>query len=208
MMRKLGRREILSDLLTRGFVTALWTLLSFNLLAEYRRTGHVTGLMLLASEALVVIFTLVRRRAGIVDRSIGAAVVTTLSLIGPPLLRADSTAGLMPDLLTALLSGVGMALVITSQLTLGRSFGLIPANRGVVVKGPYGLVRHPIYLGYVISHVAFVVAHPTIWNIGIFAAADAALIVRALVEERILAGDERYQAYCQRVGWHLVPGIF
>ena len=31
---------------------------------------------------------------------------------------------------------------------------------------------------------------------------------RALFEERLLSKDERYQAYCGRVGWHLVPGLF
>ena len=38
--------------------------------------------------------------------------------------------------------------------------------------------------------------------------ADTALIARALIEERILGNDSEYRAYCQRVGWHLVPGVF
>ena len=37
---------------------------------------------------------------------------------------------------------------------------------------------------------------------------DSALVWRALFEERLLRQDERYQAYCGRVGWHLVPGLF
>ena len=35
-----------------------------------------------------------------------------------------------------------------------------------------------------------------------------ALVVRALLEERVLIQDERYRAYCARVGWHLMPGVF
>jgi len=31
---------------------------------------------------------------------------------------------------------------------------------------------------------------------------------RALLEERVLARDDAYQAYCSRVAWHLVPGVF
>ena len=38
--------------------------------------------------------------------------------------------------------------------------------------------------------------------------ADSALIVRALIEERVLVRDVQYQAYCRRVSWHLVPGLF
>ena len=84
----------------------------------------------------------------------------------------------------------------------------MPANRGVVVRGPYGVVRHPIYLGYVISHVAFFLAQPTMWNAAVILIGDGTLIVRALMEERVLSGDAAYASYCRRVSWHLVPGVF
>ena len=32
--------------------------------------------------------------------------------------------------------------------------------------------------------------------------------VFALIEERVLSTDVKYQSYCRRVGWHLVPGVF
>ena len=98
--------------------------------------------------------------------------------------------------------------VIAGKITLGRSFGIVPANRGVVIGGPYTLVRHPIYTGYLLTHVAFACAYPTPWNLAILAATDVALVVRALDEERVLAADRTYQAYCSRVAWHLVPGSF
>jgi protein-S-isoprenylcysteine O-methyltransferase Ste14 len=105
-------------------------------------------------------------------------------------------------------SAVGLVIVIAGKITLGRSFGLVPANRGVVSAGPYLFVRHPIYTGYLLTHIAFAVAYPTPWNIGILVVTDVTLIIRALCEERILAKDRLYQMYCQRVAWHLVPGIF
>ena len=58
------------------------------------------------------------------------------------------------------------------------------------------------------THIAFVVAHPSPWNVIVLVVGDTALIVRALMEERALSGDAAYQGYCQRVGWHLVPGVF
>ena len=111
-------------------------------------------------------------------------------------------------MVTTTISAVGLILIVVGKLTLGRSFGLVPANRGVVVAGPYALVRHPIYTGYLITHIAFLVAFPTWSNLLLIVASDTALVVRALMEERVLGRDVAYQAYCQRVGWHLVPGVF
>ena len=103
---------------------------------------------------------------------------------------------------------IGLIVVIAGKLTLGRSFGIAPANRGVVVAGPYGFVRHPIYAGYLVTHVAFACAYPSPWNVAVLVVSDTALIFRALCEEKVLATDRKYQTYCRRVAWHLVPGVF
>ena len=200
--------ERLRDLCARGCICVLFTLLSVNLLAQFMRTGRVTGLLLVAGESLVVVLTVARRRARFVDRSFGAAVMTTLSLAGPPMLRGADGVPLVPDAVTVIVSAIGLSLVIVGKMTLGRSFGVAPANRGVVVRGPYSFVRHPIYTGYLITHLGFLVANPTTWNLAIIVVGDTALIVRALMEERVLSSDVEYQGYCQRVGWHLVPGVF
>jgi len=198
-----------SDLVARASIGALFTLLSFNIFTDFMRTGHVTGLLLLVGESLVVVLTILRRRTNIVDRSAAAAISTTVSLAGPALLRAtDGHAGWAPDQVTALVSGLGLLLVVVGKMTLGRSFGVVPANRGVVVRGPYSFVRHPIYTGYLVTHASFLVAHPAPWNLAVILIADFALIVRALMEERVLSSDAAYQRYCERVGWHLVPGVF
>ena len=198
----------LSDVLARALVGVLFVFLCVNIFKDFERTHRITGLLLLVSEALVVILTIFRRKATVVDWSPAASAVTLLSLVGPPLLRSNNTAGMLPDLLTAAISSAGLLIVIAGKLTLGRSFGIVPANRGVVDDGPYLFVRHPIYTGYVLTHAGFLMAYPTAWNIAIVLIADAALIVRALYEERVLGGDERYRAYCTRVGWHLLPGVF
>jgi protein-S-isoprenylcysteine O-methyltransferase Ste14 len=197
-----------TDLLARALIGGLFTVLSLNIFADYMRTGRVTGLLLLAGESLVVVLTIVRRRAIVVDRSVAAAVLTTMSLVGPALLRPLDGSPLASDAITAMLSAIGLALVVVGKMALGRSFGVAPANRGVVVRGPYTFVRHPIYTGYLITHIAFVMAHPAAWNVIVVLLADVALVLRALIEERILKGDAAYQQYCRRVGWHLVPGVF
>jgi protein-S-isoprenylcysteine O-methyltransferase Ste14 len=201
-------REVFGDLLSRLIVGVLFALMSINLLTDFAHTHRLTGLLLLASESLVVVLTIVRRRTHIVDRSAAAAVVTALSLVGPFLVRPAAGGGLVPDVMTAIVSAVGLLIIIAGKVTLGRSFGLVPANRGVVSGGLYGLVRHPIYAGYLLTHIAFACAYPTPWNVTVLVMTDTALIVRALYEEKILVADGSYRSYCERVAWHIVPGVF
>jgi len=197
------------DLLARTSVSILFVLFSLNLLADFRDTHRLTGLLLLVSEAMIVVLMVFRRRARWVDRSWAAAAVTAISVGGPPLLRPiESSAALVADSVTATITCAGLLLVIVAKYTLGRSFGIVPANRGVVAQGPYQFMRHPIYDGYLITHVSFVFAHPSARNITLALVADIALVVRALMEERILQHDETYREYCQRVSWHLLPGVF
>jgi len=201
-------RHVAADLLARAIAGTLFGLLSINLLNDFIHTQRTTGLLLLVSESLVVVLTILRRRTRIVDRSAGATFVTGVSVAGPILLRASSGPGLVPDAVTVVTAAVGLIIIIAGKMTLGRSFGLVPANRGVVIAGPYGIVRHPIYAGYVLTHVGFMCAYPTMWNVAVVVLTDAALMVRALYEERVLASDRVYQSYCRRVAWHVVPGVF
>jgi protein-S-isoprenylcysteine O-methyltransferase Ste14 len=201
-------RPMVTDLMSRAMIVVLFTIFSMNLFGDYMRTGHVTSLLVLVGESLVVILTVVRRRAQLVDRSVAAAVITTLSVAGPPLLRVSDATPLLADAATATVCALGLVLVVVGKMALGRSFGLVPANRGVVVRGPYMFVRHPIYTGYLITHAAFFAANPAPWNAGVIIVADTLLVLRALMEERILSADVEYQGYCRRVGWHLVPGVF
>ena len=53
-------------------IVMLFTLLSINLFGDFMRTGHVTGLLLLASESLVVVLTVSAVPRGCVDRSFAA----------------------------------------------------------------------------------------------------------------------------------------
>jgi len=118
-----------------------------------------------------------------------------------------STAG-TPESFTVLIGAIGLIVVVTGKLSLGRSFGLAPANRGVVQTGLYRFVRHPIYLVYLITHIGFVIANPADWNLMLLGMADLALMLRACREEATLAMDPSYREYMQRVRWRVLPGVF
>jgi protein-S-isoprenylcysteine O-methyltransferase Ste14 len=195
------------DLLAKIVIVTLFSSMAMRLAKDAAATGHVTGMLLLASEALVVALTMVRRTAAKVDRSWKARLLTGFSTFGA-LLVSPASFALVPDAVTIAISGIGLIIVVLGKLSIGRSFGLAPANRGVVSTGMYRVVRHPIYLGYLITHFGFALANATNWNFVVLAAADVALLMRAVCEERTLAGDEAYRSYMQRVRWRILPRVF
>ena len=119
----------------------MFTILAMRLGLDFAETGRMTGLLLLASEALVVVLTVFRRPTGIVDRSPRARVLTMASLIGPILVGPAALLRSLPELATVLLIGVRPLRGDRGKLSLGRSFGLMPANRGRRVDRP--LPRRP-----------------------------------------------------------------
>jgi protein-S-isoprenylcysteine O-methyltransferase Ste14 len=197
-----------ADSLARIFIVALFSFMAVRIGANFLETGRLTGLLLLASEGLVVVLTVFRRAPLAVDRSVRARVLTTLAMMGPPLVAPGVSSPVVDDALSALLGGVGLSVVVIGKISLGRSFGLIPANRGIVSTGLYRVVRHPIYLGYLITHLAFVAANLGPWNLLVLIVSDIALMARAVCEEETLAQDPEYRAYQARVRWRVVPGIF
>ena len=200
--------ERLADLVARAAIVVLFSMMAVRFGADFLSTGRVTGLLLLVSEVLVVLLTVMRRSAATVDRSMRARLLTALSTLGPPLLQPAHVGALLPQSVTVAVSVAGLAIVIAGKMTLGRSFGLMPANRGVVSSGIYRVVRHPIYLGYLITHVAFLFATPSAWNIAALLAVDSALLMRAVCEEQTLSRDSQYRAYQQIVRWRVCPGLF
>jgi protein-S-isoprenylcysteine O-methyltransferase Ste14 len=202
-----ARRDLL-DLAGKVAIVALFTMMAVRLGMDFLETGRVTGLLLLGSEALVVVLTVFRRDALAIDRSLRARVLTAIALMGPPLVRPAHVEPLASEALTVGVSAIGLLIVIAGKMSLGRSFGLMPANRGIVSSGLYRFVRHPIYLGYLVTHAAYVAANPTVWNLAVLVVADVGLMARAVCEEGTLARDPGYVAYQGRVRWRVVPGLF
>ena len=104
----------------------------------------------------------------------------------------------------------GGAVAIVAFLSLGRSFAILPAVRRIVRGGPYALVRHPGYLGELAMVAGCCLANEPlgVWHFWPLAAAAGMVVVRILVEERVLAAAVEYSAYARRVRWRLVPGLW
>jgi len=198
-------------------VGALLCNLALALLYGFFAAAHVTQavttgqwattLPLVAQEALLVVLFLTRRRSRDTSGRPADWVVGIGGTVLPLCMRPAP--GLGP--LSALgepLQAVGLAAAVVALGCLGRSIGVVAANRGIQTAGLYRLVRHPMYGGYLLGYLGYALSYPTPRNLLLSAATLLALMARATVEERFLARDPRYRAYLHRTRWRFVPFIY
>ena len=108
----------------------------------------------------------------------------------------------------AMLMAGGLLISLGAKLSLRRSFGVVAANRGVKRSGLYAAVRHPMYLGYLVTYIGAFAANPSSWNAVLLSVWLAFEVLRIFAEERILMQDPAYQEHAAKVKYRLVPGIW
>lgn len=90
-------------------------------------------------------------------------------------------------------------------------FVRIQRDRGhhVISSGPYAYVRHPAYLGGIVGYGGVPLILGSRWALLPFALGALLLAVRTFLEDQMLQAElEGYRAYCQKVRWRLVPGVW
>ena len=153
------------------------------------------------------VFSLVRLPPKTAMVTVPAIAASAGMLVIPCLMRpvSPSTGWLM--VAGIVLEMVGVALSQIARIYMGRSFGILPANRGLVSKGPFSSVRHPIYLGWLILTIGFAFSYPTARNVLLIIASIPFLVWRIEMEEGLLAREPAYRAYQQKVRFRLWPGV-
>ena len=203
-------RHVLTDLLSilsRVLPATIFCIVAYGFWRNFVETGKWTSLLWLVSEGLVVILLVFRRESRLLSRSPWDWLVALGGTFSVLLIR-PATAAIAPDSFGIVLQIMGTLFAIYAKVFLGRSFGIVAADRGIVVGGPYRIVRHPIYLGYFVTHVGFLLANWSPRNLALYIVIYIFQISRILSEERILRKDESYRNYCQRVRHRLIPFIF
>jgi len=103
---------------------------------------------------------------------------------------------------------VAMALAVAIVYWLGRSFSITPQARRLVTTGPYGLVRHPLYLVEYIASLGVFVHFLSPWTALITLVQGYVQLRRMAWEERILArAFPDYASYAARTA-RILPGIY
>lgn len=170
-------------------------------------TGTFTSVFFAVEQALLVGMFLVRRRSVYTSTRISDWIVATLGT-GLPLLIRPHDSGTAASWIGSGIQLVGLTCVMISFTTLGKSFGIVAANRGLKVGGPYQFVRHPIYFSHALTTTGVVIANFWWPNLLIFAVQCVFQMYRIEAEERVLVETSDYASYKERVRWRLVPGLY
>jgi len=169
--------------------------------------AHITSLAFLT--ILVVMFALRhvphRIAPGLYPRC--AAVAATFLSVGivqlPP---QELSYALYLGSLLLIIGGTGLA--IYAALVLGRSISILPEARRLVTRGPYALVRHPLYLGEIIATAGLALQYQSAWALLLLALICVFQLQRMKYEERVLFQVfPKYGEYMARTA-RLMPGVY
>jgi protein-S-isoprenylcysteine O-methyltransferase Ste14 len=168
-------------------------------------------ILLLTSHTLFLGFSLVRATPTRVTTNpvywvIELIAGTTWIFYG--LFRDRPAIALAPEWLTQTLAFSGTAILVIARLSLWRSFGYLPAQRELVSRGAYAVVRHPIYIALLLHGIAYLLAAYNLANVFVVLVGAVFFLLKALVEEAFLARSPEYRAYMKKVRWRYVPFVF
>ena len=183
------------------------------------------GVSILAVNVLVVPPELIAERGQIGKEDIKDwdRVITTLNILpslGAPIVAGlDERFGWSPQLaLTVHL--IGLAFMVLGQglftwsMVSNKFFSTsvrIQMERDHIVAsgGPYRYVRHPGYIGYIVSAFATPLALGSLWALIPAAITLCLLVGRTALEDRTLQDElDGYREYAARVRYRLLPGVW
>jgi protein-S-isoprenylcysteine O-methyltransferase Ste14 len=124
----------------------------------------------------------------------------------PPWITGD-----VARIVAIVMLAAGGVLIVTTRLAMGRSFTVLPKPRAegeLVTGGPFRVVRHPTYLGFLLCLAGGSLLHS--WTGLALTGALAILWAgKARVEERYLEKRfPEYDAYRSRVRYRIVPLVY
>jgi protein-S-isoprenylcysteine O-methyltransferase Ste14 len=182
--------------------------------AEARPTNPIAASIWIICALVMAVLSLTRTTPREARTDYQSVVATSGMLILPLLMRpmvrpaVPTPIGMALEAIGIILQLLGLLLMQVARLYMGRHFGLLPANRGLVVRGPFGLIRHPLYAAWILTAAGTSMAVPTIRNFVLTALSIPFMVWRIALEEELLDHDPQYLAYRRQVRWRLVPGVF
>src|SRR5271155_2563792 len=166
--------------------------------ADARPTNPIAAAIWITCALVMAGFSLTRTTPREARTDFKAMVATSGMLILPLLMRpivrpaVPTPIGMALEAVGMILQLLGLILMQVARLYMGRHFGLLPANRGLVVRGPFRLIRHPLYAAWILTAGGTSMAVPTIGNFAMTALSIPFMVWRIALEEELLDHDPQY----------------
>jgi len=201
--------SLLTDILLRIYVAGAVLFFAAAALSQWQiNPGRITVLLVAVNESITAGIIVCSRRAQRRDwrpLSVAASCIAMFSFLAFDL---EVGSHVVHESVGASLQIAGLLFLCYAKLSLGRSFGVLPATRRLVTHGPYRWLRHPIYFGYLIAHLGFLLANFSLQNLAVLLVLYSAQIVRIHREEEMLGTFPAYPDYCKAVRYRLIPGVY
>ncbi len=141
--------------------------------------------------------------------AVAAAMTGSFILFSLPLVPGRTLAARPAVLATSnVLLTIGILIALYSLSYLRNHFSIVPEARGLITTGPYGIVRHPVYLGEIISGLGLILPTFPSLHFAVFLIFLAAQLARMHYEERVLVRTYPEYASYARSTPRLVPFLY
>lgn len=205
-------REINSTYLDKSekiIIVLFYIVLVTRMTHAYLMNGHAIQLLYILDQLIVLIFFVLRRATEKITKRLQDLLVSYVGFIIPLLMGPISPLNAIAStMVSTSIMFLGGGIFLLSKLTLRRSFGIIPANRGIKTSGLYLIVRHPMYLGYIISLSGYLLSGPNFTNMCLLFLTCLFIFWRINAEERLLIEDPNYRKFMRRTRFRLFPGVY
>lgn len=209
-------------LLARVVPGALFALVFFLdvrglVLAHHHSPIHLVAQVLyVVFVGMVVVLTIVRDEAAAIDRRAApwlASVLGTFGLAASPIIFTDHgprlyNLGNVGAEIEAVLAFVAIIGAVISLAALGKAFSVTPQASHLVVRGPYRIVRNPVYFFEGLATIGGLIDHGRVLSIVIVVIVLGSQLVRIHYEEQLLSKvfpeyDEAFRGIPR-----LIPGVY
>ena len=171
----------------------------------------IHSLLVTSFYLLIIALYFLRGPAKATTRSFPAKFISVFATFIPfiiPLLAGSARTGSVALTSSTLVLLMSMLFILAALGTLGKSFSIIPQARSLVVRGPYRMVRHPLYLGEIIGVLGLILAGFSALKLFIFLLVIACQVYRAGEEEKLLSvAFQEYAGYASKTA-RFIPRVF
>ena len=190
------------------FIAFLWSQFVLLAISDWLVHSEPLNLGVIIHNTLLLILFLTRRKSMDTSYRVLDWIVPIFVLTCVMMLRGKQTPIQILNVLSNSLQILGILGIIISLFSLGRSFGVIPANRSIQTAGAYKLVRHPLYTCEMVFYLGFLLGNFSPRNVILVIVIIAGQVWRSLSEEKLLSKDMTYCHFLNLVRYRFIPGVF